>query len=231
MKSGAANLLFLDQNGVDQITEAIFRSIVAMPKTDLIFFISSSVVNRFKTKLRKYVPITDDDIKEMNINNVHRLLANAYRSWIPVGIKYYLGSYSIKKGANVYGLVFGSCHPRGIDKFLQVAWNHGGDANFDIDNDGIDPMNPWLFDEFNKPTKIKVFEKELEKAILARILTTNKDIYIFALQNGMLALHARDALNEMIKNKILPKQDFRISYNAWKKSAVEIVKHFKGEGK
>jgi three-Cys-motif partner protein len=80
MKSGAANLLFLDQNGVDQITEAIFRSIVAMPKTDLIFFISSSVVNRFKTKLRKYVPITDDDIKKMNINNVHRLLANAYRS-------------------------------------------------------------------------------------------------------------------------------------------------------
>jgi hypothetical protein len=47
----------------------------------------------------------------------------------------------------------------------------------------------------------------------------------------MLALHARDALNEMIKNKILPKQDFHISYNAWKKSAVEIVKYFKGEGK
>jgi hypothetical protein len=66
---------------------------------------------------------------------------------------------------------------------------------------------------------------------LDRILTTNKDIYIFALQNGMLALHARDALNEMIKNKILPKQDFHISYNAWKKSAVEIVKYFKGEGK
>ena len=231
MKSGAANLLFLDQNGVDQITEAIFRSIVAMPKTDLIFFISSSVVNRFKTKLRKYVPITDDDIKKMNINNVHRLLANAYRSWIPVGIKYYLGSYSIKKGANVYGLVFGSGHPRGIDKFLQVAWNHGGDANFDIDGDGIDPRQPSLFEEDDIPRKIKVFEKELEKAILDRILTTNKDIYIFALQNGMLALHARDALNEMIKNKILPKQDFHISYNAWKKSAVEIVKYFKGEGK
>jgi hypothetical protein len=231
MKKDAANLFFLDQNGLDQITKSIFQSIVAMPKTDFIFFIASAMVNRFKEKhdIRKYVPITDDDLKTMKNTNVHRLLANAYRRWIPAD--YFLGSFSIKKGANVYGLVFGSGHPLGIDKFLHVAWRHGGDANFDIDEDGIDPMKPSLFDEFNKPTKIKVFEKELEKAILARILTTNKDIYIFALQNGMLASHARDALNEMVKNKKLPKQDFHISYNAWKKSVVEIVRHFGGESK
>jgi three-Cys-motif partner protein len=233
MKSGAANLLFLDQNGLDQITKPIFQSIVAMPKTDFIFFTASAMVNRFKDnhEIRKYVPITDDDFKTMNNTNVHRLLVNAYRRWIPVGIQYFLGPFSIQKGANVYGLVFGSRHPRGIDKFLQIAWKHGGDANFDIDNDHIDPAAPSLFPDFDKPTKIQAFEKELEKEILDRHLTTNKEIYIFALQNGMLATHARDALNEMVKNKKLPSQKFHISYGAWEKPVPESIQYFAGASK
>lgn len=233
MKSGAANLLFLDQNGLDQITKSIFQNIVSTPKTDFIFFISSSMVNRFKTKpeILKNVPITDSDLKKMNFTNVHRILTNAYQRWIPNGMQYFLGSFSIKKGANVYGLVFGSRHPLGIDKFLQVAWKHGGDANFDIDNDGIDPTAPSLFEELDKPKKIIVFEKELEKAILDRSLMTNKDVYLFALQNGMLALHVRNALNEMVKNKKLPVQKFHISYNAWKNPATESIQYFTGARK
>lgn len=233
MKSGAANLLFLDQNGLSQITKPIFQSIVAMPKTDFIFFTASAMVNRFKDKhdIRKYVPITDDDFKTMNNANVHRLLVNAYRRWIPNGIQYFLGSFSIQKGANVYGLVFGSRHPRGIDKFLQIAWKHGGDANFDIDNDHIDPSAPSLFPDFDKPTKIQIFEKELEEAIADRHLTTNKEIYIFALQNGMLSTHARDALNEMVKSKKLPTQKFHISYGAWGKPVSESIQYFTGESK
>ena len=233
MKSGAANLLFLDQNGLDQISKSIFQSIVTMPRTDFIFFIASAIVYRFKDspEIRKYVPITDEDLKAMNNTNVHRLLANAYQHWIPNGMQYFLGSFSIQKGANVYGLVFGSGHPRGIDKFLQVAWNHGGDANFDIDGDGIDPMQPSLFEEDDIPTKIKVFEKELEKEIFGRRLKTNKDIYIFTLQNGMLALHARDALKELVKNNKLPEQKFHISYDTWKKPTTESVQHFTGESK
>ncbi|MDP2799671.1 MAG: hypothetical protein Q8O60_07310, partial [Deltaproteobacteria bacterium] len=97
------------------------------------------------------------------------------------------------KGPNVYGLIFGSGHPRGIDKFLTVAWKRGGDANFDIDGDGIDPAQPSLFSEYDKPTKITSFEKELESAVLEHRLTTNKDVYLFALRNGMLATHAREA--------------------------------------
>jgi len=228
MQSGAANLLFLDQNGLDQINRSIFQSIVTMPKTDFIFFIASSMVNRFKNnpEIRKYVPITNDDVKVINGTNVHRLLANAYQRWIPKEMEYYLGSFSIKKGANVYGLIFGSGHLRGIDKFLRVAWKHGGDANFDIDNDHIDPMNPSLFEELDKRTKIKDFEIELEKEIFNRHLRTNKDIFIFASQNGMLASHARDALNVLVKNKKLPTQKFHISYEACKKPT-EIIQHFK----
>jgi three-Cys-motif partner protein len=232
MQNKTANLLFLDQSGVQQITESVFKTIVRLSKTDMIFFISSALVNRFKEKpeIRKNLPIRDEDLGLMNRSNVHRLLANAYPRWIPEGLKYYIGSFSIEKGANVYGLVFGSGHPLGIDKFLQVAWKHGGDANFDIDDDGIDPKQPSLFLEFDKPKKIKVFEKELEKEILDRHLKTNKDIYIFALQNGMLASHAKDALNLLVKNEKLPKQKFHVSYNSWKLDA-EKIKHFDGVSK
>jgi len=232
MQGKAANLLFLDQSGVQQITESVFKTIVRLPKTDFIFFISSALVYRFKEKpeIQSNVPVTTEDFTSMNNTNVHRILAKAYQRWVPEGLKYYMGSFSIKKGANVYGLVFGSGHPLGIDKFLQVAWKRGGDVNFDIDKDGIDPAQPSLFSDFDKPTKIKVFEKELEKEILDRHLKTNKDIYLFALQNGMLASHAKDALNLLVKDEKLPKQKFHVSYNAWKLDA-ESVQHFTGENK
>jgi three-Cys-motif partner protein len=225
MLGRVANLLFLDQNGVKQITRPIFQAVVRLPKTDFIFFISSAMVNRFRTvpEIRDCVPVTEEDFLRMNGTNVHRIVAESYRRWIPDGLEYYLGSFSIRKGANVYGLVFGSGHPLGIDKFLKVAWKHGGDANFDIDKDGIDPSQLSLFPEYNKPTKISVFEKELETAMLGRQLTTNKDVYLFALQNGMLARHARKALELLIKGKKLPEQILHISYDAWKKPELERI--------
>lgn len=229
MHGRVANLLFLDQNGVNQITKAIFQTIVQLPKTDFIFFISSAMVNRFRSvqEIRDCVPVTEEDFLSMNGTNVHRIVADSYRRWIPNGFEYYLGPFSIRKGANVYGLVFGSGgHPLGIDKFLKVAWKHGGDANFDIDKDGIDPSQFQLFPGYDKPTKISVFENELESEVLGRRLTTNKEIYIFALQNGMLASHARDALGLLIKDKKLPKQILHVSYDAWKKPISEKIRHF-----
>lgn len=225
-----ANLLFLDQDGVKQIIKPVFQAIVQLPKADFIFFISSAVVNRFRTlpEIRDYVPITDEDFSQMNGTNVHRIVADAYRRWIPSGLKYYLGSFSIRKGANVYGLVFGSGHPLGIDKFLRVAWKRGGDANFDIDQDDIDSSRPSLFPELDIPTKISNFEKELESAVLGHSLKTNKDVYLFALRNGMLATHAKTALKLLVKNKELPEQIFHISYDAWTKPITEIIRHFKG---
>jgi len=228
MHGKTANLLFLDQNGVQQITKPIFQAIIQLPRTDFIFFISSAMVNRFKNipEIRNHVPITDEDLSRMKGTNVHRILANAYSRWIPDDLEYYLGPFSIKKGANVYGLVFGSGHPLGIDKFLRVAWKRGGDANFDIDKDGIDPDQPSLFPEFDKPKKISIFEKDLESAVLKRQVATNKDVYTFTLRSGVLSMHAKNALNQMIKDGKLPQQRIHITYNAWKKPHKEAIQYF-----
>lgn len=85
-----ANLLFLDQNGVKQITKPIFQAIVQLPRTDFIFFISSAMVNRFKKQpeIRDRVPVTEEDLSRMNGTNVHRIVADSYRRWIPDGLEY-----------------------------------------------------------------------------------------------------------------------------------------------
>lgn len=230
MHAAKAILLFLDQSGVQQITKQIFQNIVRLPQTDFIFFISSAMVNRFKNlpEIRNHVPITDEDLAQMNGDNVHRIVANAYNRWIPDDFEYYLGPFSIRKGANVYGLVFGSGHPLGIDKFLRLAWKRGGDANFDIDKDGIDPGQPSLFTEFDKPKKITLFEKDLESAIRECRLSTNKDIYRFLLRNGVLSKDAKNALDQMMKDGKLPQQNLHVTYNAWKKPHRETIQYFEG---
>lgn len=230
MKGRFANLLFLDQSGVKQITENVFKTISGLPRTDFIFFISSAIINRFKGQqgILDSLPVTEEDCLLMNGTNVHRVVTDAYRRWLPQDTDYFLGPFSIQKGPNVYGLVFGSGHPLGIDKFLKLAWKRGGEANFDIDRDGIDPSQPSLFSEYDKPSKIKSFEKELASALLAQRLKTNKDIYLFTLKNGVLASHAKDALKQMVKGKKLPAQVFHVSYGAWKKATAETIKHFEG---
>lgn len=226
MTGPGANLLFLDQNGVKQVTQPVFQKVVGLPRTDFLFFISSATVNRFKEQpeIRKCVPIMDADFARMNGSNVHRILAEAYRRWLPAKIRYYIAPFSIRKNSNVYGLVFGSGHVLGIDKFLQVAWKMGGDANFDIDDDGIDPSQPSLFATMDTPKKISQYEKLLRKMILDGWVSTNQRIYEFTLEQGMLPRHARDVIKSMIANGDLPKQTIHVSYEScYKQNSTEKI--------
>jgi three-Cys-motif partner protein len=230
-----ANLLFFDQNGVKHITKDIFTTVLLLQRTDLLFFISSSMVNRFKSEgsIIDRVPVCETDLSIMNGSNVHRIVADAYRRLIPKGNSYFLAPFSIKKGSNVYGLIFGSHHPLGIDKFLKLCWKTDGlrgEANFDIDEESIVPNAPSLFPEMDKPKKVKAFERELSDVILKRAVKTNKDIFVFALERGFLGSHAKRAIDHLIATKKLPKQELHVSYEAWNKGEVEAIQYHDGRG-
>jgi three-Cys-motif partner protein len=224
--SGCANLIFLDQYGVKQITRSVFERIAKLPTTDVIFFVSSAMVHRFRSlpEIRNCLPVADEDFRNMNSTNVHRIVSSAYRRWIPDGTRYFIGSFSIKKQANVYGLVFGSGHPKGMDKFLRIAWKHGGDANFDIDEDHVDPNAPHLFPEMDKRKKVYLFQEELQRQVLSKEITTNKKAFIFSLECGCLASQAKEKLQEMVGDGILPMQSFAISYDAWASGVERPIK-------
>jgi three-Cys-motif partner protein len=226
---GTANLIFIDQFGISEITKAIFEKMASLPATDVLFFTSSAIVNRMKVhpSIQSHIPsLSAEELDMMNGKNVHRILSRSYRNWLPSGYVYYLGDFSLKHKSNVYGLVFGSRHILGIQKFLGVAWklSDTGDANYDIDDDNIDANQPSLFEEFDKPTKITEFESRIRNGIQQKQFRTNFDILRFTVENGMLPKHAKEVFQKAIKANELPNQSLGSFAECWKKGKqTEIV--------
>jgi len=187
----AVKLLIIDQFGVDAVLEYVFRRFFTFPRTDFIFFVSSSTLHRFRDhpaiKIKIDHPETSYD--------VHRAAFDWYQKLTPPAA--YLGRFSIKKGSNIYGLIFGSQHPLAATKFLNVAWRNdqiAGEANFDIDREGITPDEPLLpFAEF-QPKKKQAFEADLETAIRTGKMKSEADLVHFCISAGMTCQHATPVL-------------------------------------
>lgn len=216
-----ANFIFMDQFGLKEITEDVFKTLIDLPRTDFMFYLAAATANRFKNMesvLRCIPPLTQEEKDRMTGNNVLRILCDAYeKHWIPPQKNYFLGNFSIKKQANVYGLIFGSAHPKGIDKFLREAWKLGGDANFDIDHDGFQPGELSLFPELSIPSKIREFQDELEKYLRTQPPVSNKWLYVVGLKNGMLSSHVRPVIAKLKKEGFITNSKVNVSYDAWEK--------------
>lgn len=117
-RTDAAKLVLIDQCGVDQVTSAVFHKLIGSPTCDFLFFLSSSTLYRF----RDHPAIKQKIARPDDYYHVHRAALDYYRSLLPSDERHFLAPFSIKKGSNIYGLIFGSAHPLGMDKFLQVAW-------------------------------------------------------------------------------------------------------------
>ena len=226
-----ANIIFIDQYGLKEVTRSIFETLASLPFTDFMFFLSSSFASRFSTDEKaiwRHLPPVPDSVKEnIEHKNVHRILAAAYNQWIPSNATCYLGNFSFKKDANIYGLVFGSGDPLGLLKFLGKAWKlaeeYCGQADYDIDGDHPIKGQMFLMPEFSKPTKLRRFKDDLLDGILSHKLSTNKDIFLFSISYGVLPKHAHSALSELIHENMIPKQSLHVGYDAWKSDNIEHI--------
>ncbi len=167
--------LLLDQNGFKEIDDKIFQEIVSYPKTDFIFFISSSFVKRFKEhpNIKAYIDTSDMNFDESQPKECHRIIADYYRSLLPAEPDYYMHQFTIKKGSNYYGLIFGTGHTFGMEKFLKVCWRKdpkSGESNFNINNDW--EMDDLFYDEGHTEKKVQIRE-ELRSAILSGEIADN----------------------------------------------------------
>lgn len=204
--SKAGNYIFLDQNGIKEITEGIFTKLVSLKMTDILFFISSSYLYRFKdlSEFTKYLNTHQMAFDEKNYHSCHRVVSNFYKSQLTQDKEYYLGPFSLKKGSNIYGLIFGTNHPYGIEKFLKICWNldpQRGEANYDIDSEKINPSAPSLFAELNIPKKIQEFEDEIEKLIRTKAMHPLYEIYKYGLDRGFHLKHVNKILKELKTKK------------------------------
>jgi three-Cys-motif partner protein len=201
-----ANLIFIDQSGIKYVPQVVLFDLERFKTTDFMFFISSSYLKRFPNLLDKIFPnLETEKISVSNYYNIHRMILDEYRALLPSNSRTKLYPFSIKKGSNIFGLIFGTKHPLAIDKFLRIAWDRNklnGEANYDIDDD-LKNIEVPLFPEMRKFTKLENFEQELEKLIMTKMIISSKEIYDFTLESGHIPEHAIKKIKELKKNKLL----------------------------
>jgi three-Cys-motif partner protein len=204
----AAKLLFVDQCGVDHVTTDVFRQLVTSPTCDFLFFLSSSTLHRFRDHPAIKQKITRPD----DYYQVHQAALDYYRGFLPNAADYFLAPFSIKKGSNIYGIIFGSAHPLGMDKFLQVAWKKdeiNGEADFDINRDNIAPGEMLLALEEFRPSKITAFEGELEQLLRNGRLKNELDVVHVCFKHGVRRQQAASILAKLKKERVI-EADFRV---------------------
>ena len=200
-----------------------------MRQTDFLFFISSSYFKRFAAtpEFIRYFPFDPKEVENTDYYHIHRKVLEHYKSLIQGNKQYFLAPFSIKKGPNIYGLIFGTNHTFGIEKFLSVVWRKNkvrGEANYDIDNEKINLQAPSLFEQYNKPSKRQVFEKNIAENILNGNLKTNYEVYLFGLNEGFLLKDVNTVLNRLKAEKKIDFDFKLISSGLHKSQNIEPIK-------
>jgi three-Cys-motif partner protein len=225
--------MFIDQYGIKQVTKKVFQDLVSLAKTDFLFFISSSYLKRFKElpEFKKYIDDNQIDFSDTKPTQCHRVVFQYFKRLVNKE-PYFLGQFSIKKGSNVYGLIFGSNSHLGMRKFLDVAWKMDpftGEANHDIDDDSIRTGQLSLnFDNSaNKIKKLYFYEQNLMEFL--RNPKLNKEVYVYSLEQGVNIPKTNEILRRLEKEQriIAEGQDrqkgaFYLDYNPDKQIKIRI---------
>lgn len=198
---GAANLIIMDQFGVTDITPEIIKKLSDCRFTDILFFISSSYIYRFKDVLGLKLGIKYDEMKNIEYNTIHCFICDYFREKLGTN-NYYLSPFSIRKNKNIYGVIFGSGNLLGLEKFLQACWEIDtvtGQSNYNIDKDFAWNGERSLFEDDNLITKIDLFEKDLIDYIKG-YKPNNCQLNEFCLKKGFCSKKAFESLDKLQKN-------------------------------
>jgi three-Cys-motif partner protein len=196
-----AKFILLDQYGFSQIDEDVFLKLVNSPLIDFIFFISSSFVKRFKELeyTKKYIDTARIPFDESDPKECHRLIADYFEKLIPQNKKYYIHHFTIKKGSNYWGLIFGTSHTLGMEKFLRVCWKkniYSGDASF---NKNDDFEKDSLFYDEKHTNKKEIVREKIKQNILNGNISNNRAGLEFALKERCLPDLFVDVVTELEK--------------------------------
>jgi len=209
--------ILLDQYGFSQIDDEIFNKLIHYPKTDFIFFITSSFIKRFKEhpSVKAYINTENLNFDESEPKECHRIIADYFRSSVPDNKEYYLHHFSIQKenGGNYYGLIFGSNHSLGMEKFLKVCWQKdqfSGESNFNIDNDYEEDNLFFNPKNSNKRQKVK---KVLKSMILDGEIKNNIAGLKFTLKQGCEPILFTNVVKELENAKKISRSG-NLSYSS-----------------
>lgn len=233
-KQNIANLIIMDQFGVKEVTPEIVRLFSECRKTDILFFISSSIIKRFceLPEIKNRFQIKPDEVKDIEYKTIHRYICEYYRENVK-GIEYYLAPFSIQKGANIYGIIFGSSSLRGLEKFLKICWDNDkktGEANYNIDNDCCYNGQLSIFENENQFKKINQFQNEIIEYV-KKENPDNKMMYKYVLTKGFSVTKSNEVLNELQKKGLISTYEIKSGKSARKASFYIEYKYYTQEPK
>lgn len=196
------SLVYLDQNGIKFISQEYVNELEKLSTTDFLYFVSSSFFKRYgKTdEFRKTLDIDSSELEKEEYRNMHRLVFQKMKSRLPEKSNLKLFPFSIKKNANIYGIVFGAKNYAAVDKFLSISWKRNslnGEADFDIDEDNSKNQLD-LFDG-KRMTKIEKFQSDLETKLLNMKSVSSKSVLLYTYECGHIPLHAAAVLKRLKK--------------------------------
>lgn len=191
--------ILLDQYGFKEVNEDIFLQLVNAPKVDFIFFISSFFIRRFREHpaTKKYFATEKIQFDESRPEECHRQIAKYYRNIIPLEKEYYLHHFTIKKDSNYLGLIFGTNHSLGMEKFLKVCWikdEFSGESDFNINQDYVKDT---LFYNKNESVKKQEIKTDIQAKILSGKISDNISGLKYALKNGCLPKLFTDVVKKL----------------------------------
>lgn len=197
------SLVYLDQNGIKAIAQKYFQALSTKPQTDFLYFVSSSYFWRFgeSDEFKAYLEVDLAEAKKNPYRFIHRYVLGQIQKTLPAQTKLRLYPFSIKKGANIHGIIFGASHPLAFDKFLRIAWKKNetnGEANFDIDDDSS-KAQPDLWGG-KRLTKLEKFETNVRERVLSGDIRNNSDALQYAYSEGHLGSHADSVLRNLKKS-------------------------------
>lgn len=200
------SLVYLDQNGIKAVGQKYFRELADKPQTDFLYFVSSSYFWRFgeSQEFKTHLDVDISEAKKESYRFVHRYVIDQIRKTLPASSKLRLYPFSIRKGSNIYGIIFGASHPRAFDKFLRIAWDKNdknGEANFDIDDDSS-KAQPDLWGG-KRLTKLEDFKKNVREKVLKGEITNNSEALSFAYSEGHLGSHVAVVLRDLRKSGLI----------------------------
>lgn len=248
---GNANLVIMDQFGFKEVTPDVINRLAQCGTTDILFYITSSNIRRFASvpAIQKYCQVSESELASSDHKSIHRYICDYFRSRLQDGTDFHLAPFSIKKGSNIYGVIFGSGSLRGLAKFLKVAWSldpKTGEANYNIDRDPAYEGGAFLFPGMEIHSKMDNFFHEIEHFIQGKAEFTNAplpvnnaSLYRFTLERGFLPKHAGVHLRALQKEgrlevfdlqsrKSARKGAFYLSWNEYCADTVHAVFQLKG---
>lgn len=217
-----AKFILLDQYGFSQIDNNVFNKLIGSPKTDFIFFIATSFITRFKEheNTKKYIDTNRIEFDPTKPHECHRTIANYYQSLIPSDKEYYLHHFTIENGANRYGLIFGTAHTLGMEKFLKVCWKHdgfAGEANINIDGNHKPGE---LFYTAGNSNKKDAVREEISNLVLSGQIADNIAGLRYALKQKCMP----NLFSEVIKDLESKKRVKRIGSKSYTSTDIHKIK-------